>query len=135
MAGGKLPGSPKTGGRVAGTPNKKTLDLASKLDELGFDPVTKLVTIANFALKEYEQATKNNVKWDTCDHCDSKTKCEHDRASGAEWLRIAGTNTAELLPYLYPKRKAIEFKDGAGNPLNGTPVMLYIPANGRESNN
>lgn len=36
----------KTGGRVAGTPNKKTQDLQERLQELGVDPVTGLAAIA-----------------------------------------------------------------------------------------
>lgn len=44
--GGRPPGLPKTGGRQKGTPNKMTSALRQKLEELGCDPVTELVTIA-----------------------------------------------------------------------------------------
>ena len=37
----------KTGGRVAGTPNKRTQDLQDRLESLGVDPVMGLATIAN----------------------------------------------------------------------------------------
>ena len=36
-------GSIKTGGRVAGTPNKRTLSLIEKLDSLGIDPVIEII--------------------------------------------------------------------------------------------
>lgn len=36
----------KTGGRVAGTPNKRTQDLMERLDALGVDPVNGLAAIA-----------------------------------------------------------------------------------------
>ena len=36
----------KTGGRVAGTPNKRTQDLMDRLDALGVDPVDGLAAIA-----------------------------------------------------------------------------------------
>jgi hypothetical protein len=39
-------GLPKTGGRVRGTPNKKTEDLARKLRRLGCDPIEGLAKIA-----------------------------------------------------------------------------------------
>ena|SRR5664279_2797895 len=39
-------GLPKTGGRERGTPNKRTLDLAHKLDALGCDPIAGLAGIA-----------------------------------------------------------------------------------------
>ncbi len=36
----------KTGGRVAGTPNKRTQDLQDRLEALGVDPVNGLAAIA-----------------------------------------------------------------------------------------
>ena len=39
-------GLPKTGGRVSGTPNKKTHELAEKLERLGCDPIEGLAKIA-----------------------------------------------------------------------------------------
>ena len=36
----------KTGGRVVGTPNKRTQDLMERLDALGVDPVDGLAAIA-----------------------------------------------------------------------------------------
>ena len=37
----------KTGGRVAGTPNRRTVELQDRLDALGIDPVLGLAQIAN----------------------------------------------------------------------------------------
>jgi hypothetical protein len=42
MAAGK-----KTGGRVVGTPNKRTVELAARLESLGIDPLAGLAEIAN----------------------------------------------------------------------------------------
>lgn len=39
----KLVGSPKTGGRTKGTPNRRTLHLSNHLQEIGFDPVEHIV--------------------------------------------------------------------------------------------
>lgn len=36
----------KTGGRKAGTPNKKTTELQDKLIDSGFDPIQELIEIA-----------------------------------------------------------------------------------------
>jgi hypothetical protein len=44
--GGKPIGLPKSGGRVKGTPNKATQDVAEKLAALGCDPLAGLATIA-----------------------------------------------------------------------------------------
>jgi hypothetical protein len=40
-------GNSKTGGREAGTPNKRTLELCDRLGELNCDPITALVEIAS----------------------------------------------------------------------------------------
>ena len=37
----------KTGGRVAGTPNRRTEELVTRLEALGVDPVSGLAMIAN----------------------------------------------------------------------------------------
>ena len=39
-------GLPKTGGRARGTPNRKTHEIAAKLDKLGCDPIEGLARIA-----------------------------------------------------------------------------------------
>jgi hypothetical protein len=39
-------GLPKTGGRVRGTPNKKSETLLRKLEQLGCDPIEGLTSIA-----------------------------------------------------------------------------------------
>ena len=36
----------KTGGRTAGTPNKRTLDVIERLDEFGCDPIEGMAKIA-----------------------------------------------------------------------------------------
>jgi hypothetical protein len=42
----RLRGLPKSGGRQRGTPNKRTHELAEKLQELGCDPIEGLARIA-----------------------------------------------------------------------------------------
>jgi len=44
--GGRPAGLPKTGGRKKGTPNKATLNIAEKLEALGWDPLEGLAQIA-----------------------------------------------------------------------------------------
>ena len=46
MAGGRRPGTPKTGGRSKGTPNKATQDVRDKLAALGCDPIEGMARIA-----------------------------------------------------------------------------------------
>ena len=43
---GRRPGAAKTGGRQAGTPNKRTLDVIANLEALGCDPIEGMARIA-----------------------------------------------------------------------------------------
>lgn len=71
----------KTGGRVAGTPNKRTADVMGRLEALGCDPLEGLAKIA--------------------------TDATTDTTLRARVL-------ADLLPYLYPKRKSLELTGADG---------------------
>jgi hypothetical protein len=67
----------KTGGRQKGTPNKRTQELAERMDELGCDPAAALIGIAQ------DPDTSRELR-----------------------ARIFG----DLLPFLYPRRKAVELE-------------------------
>lgn len=99
-------GHKKTGGRVAGTPNKLTVDLAIRLDELGFDPLARLVQCHEEALKAYLENRDGDV-----------------RMTGApQYLKIATDAAADMMQYRYPKRKAIEVE--AGDKIRATIADL-----------
>ena len=53
---------PKFGGRQKGTPNKRTVELLSKLEELDYDPLEKLIIIANDDKTSTELKTKINLE-------------------------------------------------------------------------
>jgi len=79
---GRKPGASKTGGRKAGTPNKKTTELLDKIEAFckergieGYDPVIQMVEIAN-----------------------------HDEAD----LPLKLNAAKEVAQYIHPKRKALE---------------------------
>jgi hypothetical protein len=46
MPAGRKPGTPKTGGRKAGTPNRKTQEISELLESLGHNPIEAMVRIA-----------------------------------------------------------------------------------------
>jgi hypothetical protein len=48
----------KTGGRTKGTPNKKTVEVCKRMEQLGFDPIKSMVEICNQAMadKDYSLA-------------------------------------------------------------------------------
>ena len=79
----------KTGGRKAGTPNRKTREISELLESIGCDPIEGMARTA----------------------MDEKHPPE-----------LRGRMYAELAPYLYAKRKAIELapSDGAGGPIEVT---------------
>lgn len=45
---GRKPGTPKTGGRKAGTPNKQTQSFRESLDSLGFDVAAEAVELYRY---------------------------------------------------------------------------------------
>ena len=51
----------KWGGRKKGTPNKRTLNVADKLAELGYDPLESLVRLAIDAQKEGDKVMEYNA--------------------------------------------------------------------------
>ena len=53
---GRHKGTPKTGGRRKGTPNKQTQDVIEKLEELDCDPIAGM---ARLALQAEEDGDKN----------------------------------------------------------------------------
>jgi hypothetical protein len=71
----------KTGGRTAGTPNRRTVELAERLVELGCDPLEGLALTA----------------------ADLTTD-----------VALRARVYADLLPYLYPRRKAVELTEQDG---------------------
>lgn len=84
----KPKGSPKTGGRRAGTPNKRTAEINAKLEELGVDPIEGMAIIAKESLTMLKSAENFREKIDA--------------------MKLAGGMYSELAQYQAPKRKAID---------------------------
>jgi hypothetical protein len=122
----------KTGGRVAGTPNKVTRDLIDELNAKGYSPVAALIETAYKADKEFERikAIERRVNRDLTE--EEQTIMTGDTA--LNWLKLSASAAADILPYVYPKRKAVEHSGPNGTPLNPSQTIIYIPANGREKN-
>lgn len=92
-----------TAGRRRGTTNKRTLDLVCHLEDLGFDPVAKLVLIFSDAMDDYATLRGKTVA------------PGNDTAAG--FLKIAESACADIMPYMYPKRKAVEVTGEDGKDL------------------
>jgi len=93
----KTPGS----GRSPGTPNKRTLDLQSRADELGVHPFDVLLHLAGGHWKDLGYP--------------SRTYVEHGKDHSNEYdyitPEIRTKAASEACQYLYPKRRAIEWTD------------------------
>lgn len=84
---------PAGAGRPKGTPNRRTLALQNQLEELGCDPVSALAEI----LEEQMKIARA---------CLNRKKKNNDMALRA--LNDAERTSADVIQYLYPKKKAIE---------------------------
>jgi hypothetical protein len=87
----------KTGGRRAGTPNKRTAELAERLIDLGCDPLAGLANIA---------------------------------ADPTTDVALRARVYADLLPYLYPRRRAVELtgQDGGSVKVAADVVQRQVEA-------
>lgn len=119
------PGHKKAGGRTKGTPNLKTLDLIATLEEKGYFPVAELIRVSEEAWREYGRAAEihdaiqNNRK-----RAGLPLMTETD---APKYLKIAQSCAADLMPYMYPRRKAIEFSGDADKTLRTfADIMLSI---------
>jgi hypothetical protein len=83
----------KTGGRKAGTPNKRSLEVAEKLAEMGVDPIERLALIAAMA-EEDAQAVEPDAR--------------------LPFIQLAKDCYKELAQYVAPKRKAVEHSGTVG---------------------
>lgn len=52
----RIKGSPKTGGRMKGTPNKKSVDIQQQLEDLGCNPIEQMALLAKKAQEEGDNA-------------------------------------------------------------------------------
>ena len=85
------PRGTKTGGRKAGTPNKRSLEFQKIIDEQVFSPSEALIHIYQEQIHLFEVLKKQQ---------------DYDRALLA--LDSARRTLSDICPYIYPKKKAVE---------------------------
>lgn len=95
---GRPKGTPKTGGRAKGSPNRNKTELADKARELGVDPFTILLLYA-----------KGDA--DTLGYTFIPLE-----------LRLKAASEASK--YLYPQKKAVEHSGEGGGPIEATIKMV-----------
>lgn len=98
-------GHAKLGGRVVGSPNKRTLDFQRTMQEANFDVATALLEIHRKAMY-YEQHAKQESK--------------------SYFLKIALDAAKEIASYTYPKLKSVEHKQS--NMLEGMTAEQKLEA-------
>lgn len=115
-------GHSKTGGRQKGSPNKRTVELTELLEKKGFNPAEKLVYVYRKAIKEYKRADQiaDAIQKDLLSRGIPADKVNH----GPSYLKIASDAAKELMQYVYPKRKAVEFSGPNGEPVPTVSVDL-----------
>lgn len=86
----------KTGGRVAGTPNKRTQELAELAKDVGADPFMFLVHVMNGNAEALGYPANFSRDEDT------------DRLVPTISFQLRFEAAVQLMPYLHAKRKAVE---------------------------
>lgn len=83
MRTGRKPGTPKTGGRKQGVPNKRTAAVAERLHELHCDPLEGLVRLAMD--ETLEPALRGRLYCELCKYVYPQRKAvEHSLAEDGE---------------------------------------------------
>lgn len=100
--------------RRKGIPNKKTRDLIELLNERGYCPVAQLIETATIARMEYDRAADVH---DAILENRSDARMKPINNEAATFLKIMGACASDLMPYIYPKRKAIELMGAEGKDL------------------
>lgn len=88
---------PKSGGRKKGTRNKRTEMAAQLFEDIGFEPILVLAELYNESLAIFHEIKEAKEQ-------DGKKLSSYD----AVWLQIAQSVAKDLMPYRYPKLKALE---------------------------
>jgi hypothetical protein len=125
---GPAPGT-RPAGRQKGTPNKRTVALLDRLDELGCDPLELSARIAlgheldgpHPALRAFYKFRDDLAKLQdkggavTPDHIEQLTQLIDDNLTrGYVPIELRSKHISDLMQYAHPKRKAVEItgKDG-----------------------
>lgn len=143
-------------GRTKGTPNRKTEELQALLDRLGCDPRELMAMIVNNELPcgvcrgkgetPYLLPAKMFLICEHCKHscesvCNVCPKCGYEPARQIEMRTcqsckqtlfeacspaLRGSQAAELLQYLLPKRKAVEVSAPGGGAVQHVVRVVYV---------
>lgn len=125
---GRKKGTTKTGGRKKGTPNKRTVDVMNRLNDLGCDPIALLVETSHgmidcrhcdeqgkVSVDQYFLITRTSMPDEFAEmppevRLNTVLECPYCRGTKMRALDDTLTVRArtELLQYIAPKRKAIE---------------------------
>lgn len=118
---GRQPGTAKTGGRIKGSTNKKTLEVIDTLAKLKCNPIEGMAKIAMDDRTTLDTKSRKIVK-ELRDLLKIKPDLlEFFEMVLASWQGYAPELRAkmfsELAQYVYPKRKAVELSTDPNNPI------------------
>lgn len=121
----KPKGSPKTGGRLAGTPNRRTVEVLETLRAAGFSAEMPFLYWARVLRAGLAPRTAKAEKF----------LIGHDESGAPIWDRpspaMMQDAARELAAYTAPKLKAIELSGANGEPLEVRLLNLeQLPASG-----
>ena len=118
---GRQPGTTKTGGRIKGSTNKKTLEVIDTLAKLKCDPIEGMAKIAMDDRSALDKKSQKIVKELRVLLKSKPDLLEFFEMVLASWKGYAPELRAkmysELAQYVFPKRKAVELSTDPNNPI------------------
>ncbi len=110
----------KSGGRIKGSANKKTVEVIETLAKMKCDPITGMAKIA-MGKSALDAGAMRIVKKIRAALKGEKDQLEFFELLLTSWRKsspeLQAKMFSELAQYIYPKRKAIEVTGPGGNPV------------------
>lgn len=95
--GGRKKGGPKIGGRKKGTPNKATVGVIERLQELDCDPIAGLADVAKRALEEGDLSVAASCFKDLAGYVAPKRKAIEVTGANGDAMEIVTPEQALLM--------------------------------------
>lgn len=94
---GRQKGTTKTGGRVKGTPNKRSQNIHEQLKALDCDPIEGMAKIAEAAMKEADYTLAGNMYKELAQYIAPKRKAIEVSGVDGDDIGIDGKFTIEII--------------------------------------
>jgi hypothetical protein len=124
------PGQKKTGGRKKGTPNKNSAFVRRQFEKMGFNPLLELVDLYKISKEDFTYLVLKIAQNKEQDLPMFAGLTDNEQDLYKSLPNELANNLHKMLPFMYPKLKALEVNQGEGRKITfqlNTGGSLEIP--------